>query len=116
MNAAAGVLRGVHDFSSFISGVAEEPRPKSPVRRMFTARWRRQGEWLHFTCTANAFGRHMVRGIAGTLLRVGQRRLTPEEFAGILEARDRRAAGPNAPGKGLTLQRVDYPRQESLQG
>lgn len=114
MNEAAARLCGTHDFSSFIGGAAEEPFPRSPVRRVERARWRREGRWLHFDCTANAFGRHMVRGIVGTLIWVGRGRLTPDGFEELLRARDRRAAGPNAPARGLTLRRVDYPRQESL--
>jgi tRNA pseudouridine38-40 synthase len=58
---------------------------------------------------ADGFLYNMVRIIVGTLLEVGYGRMTPAEFASALEARDRSAAGPTAPAKGLTLVRVGYP-------
>jgi hypothetical protein len=61
---------------------------------------------------ANAFLRHMVRRVVGTLIRVGSGRLAPDAVAGIVEARDRRLAGPTAPPCGLTLVRVAYRRDE----
>jgi tRNA pseudouridine38-40 synthase len=49
-----------------------------------------------------------VRSIVGTLLRVGQGRLSPEEFEAILTSRDRSKAGPTAPAHGLCLVEVRY--------
>ena len=50
----------------------------------------------------------MVRIIAGTLMAVGMGQIAPEDMGAILEARDRRAAGPTAPARGLTLIRMEY--------
>ncbi|MGB4677833.1 MAG: hypothetical protein WBH90_14015, partial [Aggregatilineales bacterium] len=58
--------------------------------------------------TANAFLFRMVRSIVGTLVLVGQGRMTGDDFRGILAARDRSLAGAAAPAHGLTLVRVDY--------
>lgn len=112
MQEAAATLVGRHDFTSFIGRAAEESRPKSPIRTIYEARWSRDGEMLYFDCTADAFGRHMVRNMVGTLLWVGTGRLDGEAFRRILEARDRRAAGPTAPAHGLTLMNVEYDDQE----
>ena len=50
----------------------------------------------------------MVRIIVGTLLQVGWGEIEPEQVAEIIEAKDRRTAGPTAPAKGLCLMKVDY--------
>ena len=51
----------------------------------------------------------MIRALVGTLILVGRRQLTPAAFAQILQARDRRRAGPTAAAHGLTLMAVGYP-------
>jgi tRNA pseudouridine38-40 synthase len=50
----------------------------------------------------------MVRIIVGTLLQVGFGEIEPEQVAAIIEAKDRKTAGPTAPAKGLCLMKVDY--------
>jgi tRNA pseudouridine38-40 synthase len=111
MNAAAAELTGRHDFSSFIGRAAQEPAERSAVRTVARAGWRRRGDLLHFECSADAFARHMVRNMVGTLLWVGRGRLAPADVSDILAARDRRAAGPTAPARGLTLMQVDYDQE-----
>ena len=49
----------------------------------------------------------MVRIIAGTLMEIGRGAKAPEEMPSILDALDRRAAGPTAPACGLTLVRYE---------
>jgi tRNA pseudouridine38-40 synthase len=51
----------------------------------------------------------MVRAIVGTLIDVGRGKITPEEFAQVIEKRDRKLAGTSAPAKGLYLTRIEYP-------
>ena len=46
---------------------------------------------------------NMVRIIAGTLMEAGRGAVRPEDIPSILAACDRRAAGPTAPARGLTL-------------
>jgi tRNA pseudouridine38-40 synthase len=113
MSVAARQLTGRHDFSSFIGHAAQQSPAQSPVRRIFAAEWECEGSLIHFDCIADGFARHMVRNMVGTLLRVGRGRLSPESFGEVLHARDRRAAGPTAPARGLTLMSVDYGDQES---
>jgi tRNA pseudouridine38-40 synthase len=60
------------------------------------------------------FLKQMVRGIAGTLLQVGERRRAPECIREILASRDRSAVGPTAPGRALWLERVWYPERYGL--
>ena len=57
--------------------------------------------------TGRGFLYNMVRIIAGTLMEVGRGAKTPDQIPGILNACDRRAAGPTAPACGLTLVRYE---------
>ena len=69
---------------------------------------------LIFSIKANRFLRNMVRAIVGTLVDVGRGKITPEEFASIVEARDRSLAGTSAPAEGLYLTEVKYPKEMFL--
>ena len=66
----------------------------------------------------NAFLRHQVRIMAGTLVDVGQGRMSPDDIRRVIESRDRIAAGATAPARGLVLVSVelaDAPRVRSRQ-
>jgi len=63
---------------------------------------------IAYDIAGDGFLRHMVRSIVGTLVEVGQRRRTPESIREVLARRNRSAAGPTAPARGLFLVGVDY--------
>jgi tRNA pseudouridine38-40 synthase len=104
MGEALGYLVGTHDFASF----GEPTQGDVTVRDLSKAACVREGNRIQIDLKANAFLRHMVRTIVGTLLLVGRGALVPPEIKGILEARDRSQAGPPAPAHGLCLVRVNY--------
>jgi tRNA pseudouridine38-40 synthase len=108
MQVASDALLGRHDFSSFIGHAAQEPPHATRVRTLLRARWTRDGELLHFDCQADAFARHMVRNIVGTLVEVGRRKRRPSQIGQLMANADRRLVGPTAPARGLTLMRVAY--------
>ena len=56
----------------------------------------------------NGFLHHMVRNLVGTMVDVGRGHLALEEIPRILAARNRSAAGPTAPARGLFLHSVEY--------
>lgn len=58
---------------------------------------------------ANAFLRHMMRRIVGTLVRVGRGTLEAKDMAGIIAATEQARAGPSVPACGLCLVGVSYP-------
>ncbi len=106
MQQAAELIRGEHDFESFQG--AGSPRPHTR-RHILRADWTRaSGNRLLFDIQADGFLRYMVRNIVGTLVAVGWKKTTPEEFAHILTARDRGLAAATAPACGLQLLRVIY--------
>lgn len=116
MQKAADRLVGTHDFASFLGHRSQEPAGRTTVRTVERAAWWQDGDLIGFEITANAFLRHMVRGIVGTLVEVGRGKLDPAHLETILGAGDRRQAGPNAPPHGLILTGVDYPERFAISG
>lgn len=112
LNEAASHYVGTHDFSSFCTLDRREKGDLS--RTVFSARVVREGDMVKFLVSADGFLYNMVRIMVGTLLRVQQGKLTPEQIPGIIEARERKAAGPTAPSCGLYLNRVFYEGGEGL--
>ena len=105
MQQAAAYLQGEHDFASFCGN----PRmKKSTVRLVDSITVVRQRDRVVFTFHGTGFLQNMVRILVGTLLEVGRGARQPEDMPALLEARDRRLAGPTAPPEGLCLMKVDY--------
>ena len=80
----------------------------SPVRTIYEADCCQDGDMFTFRFFGSGFLYHMVRNIVGTVVKVGNNRLSPEEFNKILLGRDRNKAGKTAPAKGLILWQVNY--------
>ena len=74
----------------------------------------RHGNYIVIDVKGNAFLHHMVRNIAGSLIRVGQKQETVEWMAEVLAAKNRCLAGMTASAGGLYFVAVDYPEQFSL--
>ncbi|MDR0988617.1 MAG: tRNA pseudouridine(38-40) synthase TruA [Prevotellaceae bacterium] len=109
MNEAAGELFRYTDFTSFSKLHTDV---KSNHCRILEAAWTPcdPDTWC-FTIRADRFLRNMVRAIVGTLLEVGRGKLSIEEFAHIIEQKDRCMAGSSVPGHALFLVEVAYPDQ-----
>ena len=116
MRAASSPLLGRHDFSSFRAAGCASTHPLRTIRRIGIERLYEapflcaglKGEFVRITVEADAFLRHMVRAIVGTLVEVGKGKLGPEMVRHILEKKERRLAGPTAPPQGLFLDRIFY--------
>jgi len=106
MRRAAKALIGEHDFSSFC-----RRGEGSMVRRVrsITIRAPEPGR-LVIRVVADSFCHQMVRSIVGLMLEVGRGKRPSEDAGRALDARDRSAAGPVAPAKGLVLVEIGYPR------
>lgn len=98
-------LLGHHDFSSFRAAACQA---KSPLKTLDKLDIEVCGEEIRFIVEARSFLHHQVRNMVGTLKMVGDGHLQPDDVKRILEAKDRKAAGPTAPACGLYLSKVVY--------
>ncbi|MCT4581511.1 MAG: tRNA pseudouridine(38-40) synthase TruA [Flavobacteriales bacterium] len=105
MNEACQLLFNYSDFTSF-SKVHSDA--KTNICKIMYAKWEVNNDQIVFTIQADRFLRNMVRAIVGTLLKVGQHKLSINDFANIIEAKDRCEAGKSVDGKGLYLSKVEY--------
>ncbi len=105
MERAAQFLLGRHDFSSFRASDCCAKHPLREIRRLEILQ---EGAWIRVYLSADAFLKHMVRNIVGTLVEVGWGKMDPAQVREILEGRDRTKAGPTAPAMGLFLESVEY--------
>lgn len=108
MREAARSLVGEHDFASFCRAT----RPtRSTVRNLRRLTVSIASDRVEIGAAADSFLHQMVRSLTGTLVAVGEGRMDPASMPEVLAARDRAAAGPLAPARGLTLVRVTYGRR-----
>lgn len=106
MREAGRFLIGEQDFSSFRSSQCNS---KSPMRNVTEFTLSRHGDFVVLEIEANAFLHHMVRNIAGTLMKIGTGTKEPSWMREVLLAKSRRVAAGTAPPDGLYLIRVSYP-------
>ncbi|WP_055105095.1 tRNA pseudouridine(38-40) synthase TruA [Paenibacillus ihumii] len=122
MREGLSFLLGTHDYTSFASRhstkashVRTIDETRIEVDRSMAVPGTRDQGVIHLYISGNGFLQHMVRIIVGTLLEVGQGKRPPEQMKQILEAKDRKAAGPTAESKGLMLWSVEYELDSSDQ-
>ena len=108
MNQAARLLLEVEDFTSFAKLHSDA---KTNICHVTRAEWVPDPTTggMTFIITADRFLRNMVRAVVGTLVEVGRGKLTIEEFAAIIAAKNRCAAGTSMPPQALYLAEVTYP-------
>ena len=107
MNAAAAMMLGRRDFTSF-SKLHTDTRTN--ICDLREARWEQiDADNWRFVITADRFLRNMVRAVVGTLVDVGRGKIMPEEVMKIIDKQDRCAAGTSMPAHALFLWQVDYP-------
>jgi len=118
LNEAAAHVVGTHDFSSFAAVNPDQAHrnaspalPKENTRTLFASYWVQDPGpegLLRYRVTGSGFLHHMVRNLVGTFVEAGSERLPASQIPAILAARDRSAAGPTAPARGLFLHEVEY--------
>lgn len=112
MQQAAELLLGYEDFESFSK---TNTQVKTFLCRISRAKWEQEEGLLKFEITADRFLRNMVRAIVGTLVEVGLGKISPNDFADIIESKDRSQAGYSVPACGLFLTDIQYPQDYRLQ-
>jgi tRNA pseudouridine38-40 synthase len=105
MHAAAQLLVGRHDFTTFRSTECQAKSAEKTLDRLDVSR---AGEEIHIAAAARSFLHNQVRSMVGSLVLVGERKWSADDLSHALAARDRTACGPVAPPEGLYLVRVDY--------
>ncbi len=106
MGQASTSMLGERDFSAMRAAGCTA---RTAVRRVDDiAIGRPDPHRIDIDVRGNAFLRNMVRIMVGTLVEVGEGRLTPGQVAEIMESRDRTRAGQTAPAHGLCLVEVLY--------
>ena len=105
MHAAAQVLVGRHDFTTFRSAHCQAD---SPLRTLDRLNVTRTGDRISVSTSARSFLHHQVRSMVGCLAMVGEGKWSADTLKAALEARDRSALGFNAPPDGLYFVRADY--------
>lgn len=109
MRQGAEYLVGEHDFKSFCT---VRTQAEDTVRVIYSLSVERGADdVVSIRICGSGFLYNMVRIIAGTLLRVGTGLYSPQKVEEILDARDRQAAGPTLPAKGLTLISLEYEKR-----
>ncbi len=111
MNQAAHYLLGTHDFTSFRDS---DCQAKSPVKTLDGICLTQYGRFIVLDIRASAFLHHMVRNIAGTLMKIGAGEKPVAWMQQVLQAKQRAAAGATAPAYGLYLVQVEYPEEFAL--
>ena len=98
MRAAAAILLGTHDFTSFR---ASQCQALTPVKTLIDIRITQRGNYVRLEFEANAFLHHMIRNIMGCLVLVGRGKKPVTWMHEVLAARDRKAAAPTFSPDGL---------------
>ena len=106
MNEAATILLHYNDYGCFSKSGGQQ---HTNICTISEAKWLEDGNLLRFTITANRFLRGMVRAIVGTLIQVGEHKITIQDFEKIIQSKDRTKAGTSVPAEGLFLEEIRYP-------
>lgn len=107
LNAAASMLIGTHDFTSFAT-IDKSREASNMVRTIQDLSIKKDGDLIIIKIKADGFLYNMVRIIVGTLLRVAQGKINPEDIPKIISEKNRALAGPTAPAHGLYLNKIFY--------
>jgi len=123
LRAAAAAVVGSHDFTAFTPAETEHAYFRrlvmrcdwKPARQGLAPGWGTGraavgGELMYLEIEADAFLRHMVRALVGTIVELAQGKRAPADFECLLQGAERDAAGFTAPPHGLFLWDVNYDR------
>jgi len=116
MKESISYVTGTHDFSAFrgsgcgaktaIRTILEATVQKLQMLECMT--FRCTGNYIKFRFEGDAFLRHMVRNMVGTIVEAGKGNIKPEDTGLIMRDGNRNCAGPTAPAQGLYLEKIIY--------
>ena len=106
MQQAARTIIGIHDFNCYSK---RNTQVKTFMCTISESAWI-QGEYIWtYTVRGNRFLRGMVRGLVGTMLKVGTGRVSLDQFNESISSGNSSIVDFAVPGKGLILEAVEYP-------
>lgn len=105
LNEAARQVIKYEDFTSFSK---RNTQVKSFICKIEKSEWNVEGSLVVYNVIANRFLRGMVKGLVGTMLRVGTNKISQKEFTEIIESKDCNQADFTPPSHGLFLNSVNY--------
>jgi tRNA pseudouridine38-40 synthase len=105
LSAAAAVLMEYKDFTSFSK---RNTQTHTKLCTILQSEWKQQGNLLIYTVEANRFLRGMVKGLVGTMLRVGRGKTTLQDFRKTIEGKDCSLADFSVAAHGLYLTEVKF--------
>lgn len=105
MNKAADLLLGTHDFSAFRSSGSVD---SSPIKTIYQAFWQQNGDEFVFKIAGDGFLYHMVRNIVWSLVQVGLKKRSIDDFAKEVSSKRCEFLNSPAPPQGLYLAEVFY--------
>lgn len=106
MNSACEILQKHNDFACFQKTGSDV---ENSLCNVLFAKWQKSENMLVFTIQANRFLRNMVRSIVGTMLDVGQNKISVSYFEQIILSKNRSNAGISVDAQGLFLTDIVYP-------
>jgi tRNA pseudouridine38-40 synthase len=103
---AALSIQGIHDFKNFSK---RNTQVKTFVCNITESAWAQNDYMWSYTVRGNRFLRGMVRGLVGTMLKVGTGKLNIEAFNESIKGSENSVVDFAVPGKGLFLEKVEFP-------
>jgi tRNA pseudouridine38-40 synthase len=105
LNEAAEMIIRTIDFETFCK---KNTQVQHFECRITGSIWEQKGAVLRYKVSGNRFLRGMVRGLTGTMLRVGSGKMSLEEFEKVIKSGDPTRADFSVPPQGLCLMEVKY--------
>lgn len=105
MKEAVKYFIGKHDFTTFVSA---EDKKEDKVREIYDASVDEKEGIIKITFKGSGFLKYQVRNMVGTLIKIGEEKVSPDIILSLLEKKDRKCAFLCAPAQGLTLTDVKY--------
>ncbi len=106
MQEAANELMNHQDFAAFSK---RNTQAKTTICTILSSKWEEKENVLIYNVISNRFLRGMVRGMVGTMLQVGRRKISLDQFINIIQSKDCTKADFSVPPQGLFLLKVQFP-------
>lgn len=105
MQSACKIIEGKHDFKAFM---ASGGQVKTTVRTVYDLHLEKDGDVISVYATADGFLYNMVRIITGTLIDIGNTKITNSDIERAFFTNERKMLGTTVPPQGLFMYDIEY--------